>query len=101
MLTYWRDIPADRLRLPGSPERSDTHERLEGLMFSVLVALDGGSMHLPAIQLVTDPHPEDGPAAAAEGTDWWPSNVIINDGGVEMHDEFSKFVSDRYKSSDP
>ena len=89
MIDYWRDLPADRLSLPGSPPRSEAHERLEGLAFSILVALDGGAMTLPRFAVIPDPHPDD--------TDGWPADVDVAD-GVELHNEFSEFIEHRNRA---
>jgi hypothetical protein len=50
MAKYW--VTLDR---PGM----STQERCEGVVFSVLVALDGGSLGLPSFDLVARPHVDD------------------------------------------
>lgn len=89
MIDYWSDLPAERLSIPGSPPRSEAHERLEGLTFSILVAIDGGAMTLPRFKMIPDPHPED--------TNGWPADVDVAD-GVELHDEFSEFIGHRNRA---
>jgi len=48
--------------------------RLEGLAFSLLVLLDGGSVGLPAFIVAPCPHPADREFHQEEGTNWWPEN---------------------------
>lgn len=52
--------------------------RLEGLLHSLFVVLDGCAGDLPAFDLVPQPHPEDKAFHRTEGTDWW-SSIAIND----------------------
>jgi hypothetical protein len=58
-------------------------EALDGLMFSVLVTLDGGS-GLPAFDLVCSPHPDDEEFLRSEGENWYPAGVVINE--CQLHD---------------
>lgn len=71
LVAYWRDLP-DVQVLAGNPDGNPTHERLTGLMFSVLVALDGSSA-LPGFDLI----PRD------DGDGEWPTGSINAD--VELH----------------
>lgn len=70
LVAYWRDLPDVQL-LAGNPNGNPTHERLTGLMFSVLVALDG-SATLPGFDLI--PRDDEGE---------WPTMSINS--GVELH----------------
>ncbi|KQZ50342.1 hypothetical protein ASD54_08800 [Rhizobium sp. Root149] len=70
LVTYWRDLP-DVQVLAGNPNGNPTHERLTGLMFSMLVAIDGSSA-LPGFDLI--PRDDDGE---------WPTESINAD--VELH----------------
>lgn len=56
-------------RLPGKTPR----ERLEGLAFSMLVILDGGSA-LPGFIVVPCPHPDDKEFHKDEDENWFPEN---------------------------
>ena len=58
-------------------------ERLEGLAFSILVALDGESMALPAFNLIAAPHPDDAAVCRSQGENWWTARSINND--AELH----------------
>ncbi len=50
LVAYWRDLPDVQL-LAGNPNGNPTHERLTGLLFSMLVAFDGSSA-LPGFDLI-------------------------------------------------
>lgn len=72
MVAYWRDLPEAQL-LAANPEGDPVHERLSGLLFSLLVALDG-SAALPGFNLVPRDDEE------------WPTTSINED--VELHTVF-------------
>lgn len=59
--------------------------RLEGLMFSFLVALDGGT-GLPAFDLIPSPHESDKDYHQENGENWWDTIVINN---TQLHEEWS------------
>jgi hypothetical protein len=61
-------------------------EALSGLAFSILVAIDGGSMDLPAFDLVPSPHPDDEAYAKDEGDNWYVPKAI--NASAQMHEEF-------------
>ena len=63
--------------------------KCEGAIFSVLVALDGESMELPAFDVVLRPHPEDKDYHISEGKNWYEDGMIINE-NYSLHDEFCK-----------
>lgn len=56
----------------GKVEGADN--RLEGLAFSILTALDGAALSLPAFIVAPYPHPEDKAYHQGEGEDWYPEN---------------------------
>jgi hypothetical protein len=66
-------------------EGQDTRERLEGLAFSILVILDGGSVSLPAFAVTPAPHPSDEEFHRSRGEDWFPEGVDI---AGDLHHEF-------------
>lgn len=76
MVAYWRDLPEAQL-LAGNPNDDVTQQRLTGLLFSTLVALDC-SASLPGFDLM----PRD--------DDEWPSTSINSD--VELHAEFPEGI---------
>jgi len=54
-------------------ERAPTaREKLHGLAFSILVALDGDMMILPKFIVLPDPHPDDKAHYRAQGVNWYP-----------------------------
>lgn len=61
-------------------------EKLEGFMHSVLVMLDGGSLAVPAFDVVPSPHPDDEHYHRAQNKNWWTPEVI-ND--CQLHDEWN------------
>jgi len=70
-------------------------ERLNGLVHSILVAIDGESGSLPKFLLIADPHEEDKAFHVAKGNDyyvprseWWGDPASQNISGW-LHDEFA------------
>jgi len=60
-----------------------TLEKLEGMLFSILVMFDGGTMVLPALDIVPHPHPSDKKYHIDEDENYW-DEVVIND--TSLHD---------------
>ncbi|ARQ56894.1 hypothetical protein Kim5_CH00786 [Rhizobium sp. Kim5] len=83
MTAYWRDLPEAQL-LAGNSDGDVTEERLTGLLFSMLTAIDGSALSLPGFLLVPKVNPDD--REAADGEEYWPS-AAINE-GVELHAAF-------------
>lgn len=52
--------------------KSDKREAMEGLAFSMLVMLDGGSVVVPPFAVIPAPHPDDKEFCIGEGTNWFP-----------------------------
>jgi hypothetical protein len=48
------------------------HEKLSGLMHSILVIFDGESAALPAFRIFADPHPDDRAYSESLGEKYWP-----------------------------
>lgn len=55
----------------------DTKKKLEGLAFSILTAIDGCAVGLPAFLLIPSPHPDDKKYHKARGEKWYPDDVDI------------------------
>lgn len=68
--------------------KGETLYRLEGLVFSMLVMLDGGTLDIPAIDLVPSPATGDAEFLREEGENWWPSDTVIND--CQLHELWSR-----------
>lgn len=68
-------------------------EKVEGAIFSTLVALDGEAGDLPAFIVAPNPHPDDRDFLKNEGKNWYPENhkskIACNIGG-SLHDNFYK-----------
>jgi len=65
--------------------RAKAEEKLEGLAYSMLVMIDGGSS-LPAFNLVPCSHPADKEYLKNIGENWYPEDAV-ND-TVMLHDLF-------------
>lgn len=55
------------------------HERLSGLLHSVLCIFDGVNGGLPAFDIIASPHPDDKEYHRGEGEDWIEPGTVIND----------------------
>jgi hypothetical protein len=85
---YWAKTDLSRPEFkPALEKDGETLYRLEGLLFSILVTLDGGSMGLPAFNITASPHPEDKKFHRENGENWWPEDVVINE--CQLHDILS------------
>lgn len=94
---YWATTPLDRPEFRKELEaKGEVLYRMEGLLFSFLVTLDGGSMDLPAFDLsplpikfavVPSPADVDEEYHRDQGENWWPQNVVINN--CQLHDILS------------
>lgn len=72
MIRYWKTTETDR-------------DRMEGLAFSILVALDGEAADLPKFIVAPDPRPDDKAYCQGRGVNWWPENCDL---GSSLHDLF-------------
>lgn len=68
-------------------------EKLNGLAFSMLVLLDGGSGMMPAFDVYPSPHEEDAEFNREMGNSWWPEDVPLPLAMHEMWDKFAPKVS--------
>ena len=75
LIDYWS-------KLPGKTER----ERMDGLAFSMLVAIDGEAMAVPSFTLAPAPHPDDKEYRRSQGNNWWPPSGV--DIAGPLHDQF-------------
>lgn len=72
---YWEGLPNQSVR-----------ERLEGVVFSTLVVLDGGCVGFPGCDVIPRAHPDDEEYHRERGENWYPDDVDICDG--ELHSQF-------------
>lgn len=63
-------------------------EKLDGLAFSILCALDGVAVGLPRFRVVADPHPNDEDYYRCEGENWYPEADLDNNISGELHERF-------------
>lgn len=66
-------------------------EKVEGVAFSILVALDGGNIGLPGFIVVPSPHPDDKEYRRSRGENWYPENdpgAVKCDIGGSLHEHF-------------
>lgn len=65
-------------------------EKLDGLAFSILAAIDGSSV-LPRFVLAPDPHPEDRAYHEEQGEDWYPeAPAVACDISGDLHERLSR-----------
>jgi hypothetical protein len=64
-----------------------TREKLNGLVFSILVMIDGGSI-LPAFDLIPRSSEGDREFFKGEGQNWWPEGCNISGGLHELWHQF-------------
>jgi len=67
LINYW-----DKVESKEGPKSQK--DRLEGLAFSIMVALDGGAMALPGFIVAPSPHPDDKEYHISEGSNYYPEN---------------------------
>jgi hypothetical protein len=70
-----------------------TRAKMEGLAFSILTALDGGSCALPGFVVAPSPHESDIDFHKEHGENWYPpfEEDHVCDIGGSLHDHFHKF----------
>lgn len=69
LVTYW-----------DTESRATTsHEKLEGLAFSILNIFDGTAATLPAFDIAVRPHPDDKAYHEADGSNYFEDGMVIND----------------------
>lgn len=79
---YWANIEKPYQHGNQTVERA----RMEGMLFSIFVLLDGGSGLMPAFDLVPSPHEDDEEYRRSQGENWWAATPILSD--VSLHDSF-------------
>lgn len=72
-----------------------TREKMEGLLFSVLAAIDGSAMDLPGFMLVPFPDVADKDYCIKEGQNWFPytdQKKVKCDIAGSLHDQYAKLM---------
>jgi len=82
MIGYWNGEGKSNVD-PKLPSR----DKMEGLVHSLFVLIDGHSGDMPAFNLVCSPHPEDENYHRKNGENWMPQGAIIND--CMLRDEYN------------
>lgn len=83
---YWADLPeTDR----ATGRTFTLRDRCEGVLFSVLVTLDGESIGLPGFDLVPTPHPDDKAYHQSQGENWIELGTVISD---TLHEHLGRFA---------
>lgn len=85
VVAYWRDLPEQQL-LAGNPGGDVGHERLTGLLFSILSTIDGSALAIPGFHLIPDVTAGEQEHAIAHREDFWPREPINS--ATELHAEF-------------
>jgi len=67
--------------------KQSVREKLELLVFAILVSIDGESVEVPGFRFIPNPHHDDREYRRNRGENWWPDDVDI--GGC-LHDQFCK-----------
>ncbi len=81
-LQYWLTVEEKHVN-----KAEEIRHRMEGLVFSILVMLDGGSTGLPAFDLIPSPHDSDEQFHRDNGDNWW-TKVTINE--CQLHEIWCK-----------
>jgi len=66
-------------------QANTSHEKLDGLAFSILSMIDGNG-ELPAFDLIPSPHPTDKPCHIEEGNNYYEPVVMNN---CQLHEVYS------------
>lgn len=70
LIKYWNSVE-------GKDSPKTCLDRLEGLAFSIMVALDGGAMAVPGFIVAPSPHPDDKEYHISEGSNYYPENPEV------------------------
>lgn len=73
---YWAGVPG-----------CSVQEQMEGLCFSILNIIDGGSLLLPAMDIHLSPHESDPEYYREQGERWYEPQMLINN--CAMHEEWA------------
>lgn len=86
MAKYWADVDLDTTsrEMFTAEGKNEIQWRVEGLLFSFLVMLDGGTP-LPAFDIAPCPHPSDEAFCRGAGHNWWVGGIVIND-DIQLHE---------------
>lgn len=77
LVTYWVN----------EPRAKTAQEKCNGVVHSILVLIDGGSMNMPSFDLALHPHPDDKEYLESKGEKYHVKGLVIND-DVQLHEEW-------------
>lgn len=80
MLRYWLTVEP-----PYLADKEALAQRLDGVIFSTLVALDGEAAALPGFIVCANPHPDDEEFHRKQGEPWFPEGIDI---AGDLHDRW-------------
>lgn len=86
MIGYWNGEGSSNV----DPNRT-SRDKMEGLVHSILVMIDGGSGDMPAFDISCAPHPDDEAYHKKNGERWVPAGKVIND--CQLHDEYNNILN--------
>lgn len=67
------------------PRATTSREKVEGVLFSLMVVFDGGSGGHPAINLAVSPHADDKAYHEGNGENWYEPGLVFND-DCQLHE---------------
>jgi hypothetical protein len=83
MVDYWEKE---------APPQRTLRERLNGLAFSMLAALDGESPGVPGFIVAPSPHKTDREYLQGQGRDWFPETPAVpTDIAGSLHEKWPQF----------
>jgi hypothetical protein len=94
MVKYWADKVGTQP--VGYKKPMTAEDAVDGIAFSILVALDGGAMALPSFVVIPSPHESDKAYCQAHGENWYPEVTYPKqacDISGGLHELFSKLRS--------
>lgn len=80
------------------PNGGEIGDRCHGLVFSILSALDGSSMDLPAFDLVPAPHPEDRQYHIDRGENYYLEENVVS---TALHEMYHPIKRSLYPDPEP
>jgi hypothetical protein len=83
IIEYWEKENLE----PTGGATSSVRGKLEGVAFSIMSALDGSPIGLPAFAVLPAPHPDDQEYCRTHGHNWFPSGGDIG----PLHEHFFKY----------
>lgn len=90
LIEYWNSENNSNV-----PPEYSSRQRMEGLVHSILVTLDGGSAVLPAFDIIPLPQPEDKQYYLERGQNWYEEEPIE----PNLHEYWHKILAQNSKKA--